>query len=93
MRIDRLLLDDDLVVTEGELLVAVPGGNLGQMGVTLPEGASPRVAHVVQIRLGIFWPFTAAGKLAGEEIYFGSKPAYLRPLEPGERLFGGPVRP
>jgi hypothetical protein len=93
MRIDRVLLDDDLVVTEGDLLVAVSGDNLRQMGVTLPEGADPRVPHVARIRLAIFWPFTAAGKLAGEEIYFGSKPGYLRLLEPGERLFGGPVRP
>lgn len=92
MTIERMIVDDDLIFTEGHLLLAVEKERAAELaGSEAAKGLDPSTKHVVSIRLGIVWPYAPDARLLGENIYFGSKAEVIRPLEPGEKLYTGPV--
>jgi len=65
--IDRVIVDEYSVFTEGLLRSAVPGCTLLEMGI---EVDSPDAYYVAEDRCGVVWPIDAAtGLLKGEEIY------------------------
>lgn len=64
--IDRIVCDDDTIVTEGWFKQIYPGTVLQSRGVEVDD---PSAAFLVTTRLTIFWPYDADGKLIGEDSY------------------------
>ena len=67
--VDRVIVDDDAVFTEGIMRMAYPGSTLALMEIEVDE---PEAFYVAQTRMGIVWPVDSSeGKLVGEETYSG----------------------
>jgi len=72
--IRRIVVDEDAVVTEGRMLMRVPGSVLLASGIESVEG-EPVDADATYISSGqilTVWPAAADGRLMGEDIYMGS---------------------
>jgi hypothetical protein len=83
--VSRVVVDDENVVTEGLFRHALSGGLLGPLGASA-DGLSiePGRSYLVEYLALVIWPITPEGKIAGEDIYFGTAPTVVRALEPGE---------
>jgi len=82
--IDRIVVDDDTVVTEGWFHQIFPGATLAARGVEVDD---PDAAYVVTMRLLLLWPFTGGGELIGEDSYAGGRmfaPGSVRKLTDAE---------
>lgn len=64
--IDRVAVDDDLVMTEGWLKIIYPGAAAQQIGVEVDD---PDGDYLVVFRQLINWPIDADGKIMGEDAY------------------------
>ena len=64
--IERIIIGDDTLVTEGEIKVPFSGEMLNAMGVT---DAKPGSTYATRGRTVTFWPFSPEGKIIGEDIY------------------------
>jgi hypothetical protein len=64
--IERIIVGDDPLVTEGEIRVPFSGEVMNAMGVA---GAKPGATYATQGRTVTFWPFSPDGKIIGEDIY------------------------
>ena len=64
--IERIVADEECVVTEGDFLQVYPGHVLRERGLDVDD---PDATYAVKIRLAIFWPFAPDGKLIGEDSY------------------------
>ena len=64
--VDRLVVDDDCVITEGLMKIAYPGSLLKLMGHAVPD---PGAAYLFQTRMCILWPMDADGLVIGEHTY------------------------
>lgn len=64
--IQRIVVDDDCIVTEGPFIQLYPGWVLKSRGV---EDVDDSAVYAVSNQLTIFWPFDEAGKLIGEDSY------------------------
>lgn len=85
--VEKIIVDDNAVVTEGRLRNAYAGAVVLAAGVTEVNGepVDPDAKYVGEAQLLTVWPADADGKLIGEDIYFGSSPfACLQKLAPGE---------
>jgi hypothetical protein len=90
--VDRVVLDDQHVVTEGALQLALPAASVEAMGVdTSGQSLEPGGRYLVELRVVVLWPFSTDAKIAGEDIYFGSAPVLVRPLAPDEILYAAPT--
>ena len=72
----RILVDDTGVVTEGKVRQVYASAVLEEMGVTEVHGQA-LAAHefwLSNAQLITVWPNDGAGKLVGEDIYFGEDP-------------------
>jgi ketosteroid isomerase-like protein len=67
--IDRLVVDQDCVLTEGVMRMAYPGRTLQAMGITVDD---PDAHYLYEARMATLWPFDADGKVLGEDTYTGS---------------------
>ena len=65
-RIERIVVDDDCIVTEGWFDQVFPGRVLEGRGATIDD---PDAVYVLRMRLLLLWPFDADGKLVGEDSY------------------------
>ncbi len=74
--IDRLVLDDDCLVTEGFLKQILPGGYAARIGLTVDDEDAYYLAVFRQL---ILWPVDADGKICGEDSY-NSAPASVTKL-------------
>jgi hypothetical protein len=82
--IERMIVDDDTVVTEGWFHQIFPGTTLIARGLEVDD---PDAAYLSTMRLLLLWPFTAAGELIGEDSYAGSRmfgPGTVRKLAEDE---------
>ena len=82
--IDRFVIDDDTVVTEGFFDQIFPGHVLVSRGVEVDD---PDAVYVVRVRLLILWPFDADAKLVGEDSYINGvmlAPENIRKLDADE---------
>lgn len=78
--IDRIVVDEHTVVTEGWFRQIFPGTTLQARGVAVDD---PSVPHLVTTRLILLWPFTDDGELIGEDSYAGGAmfaPSSIRAL-------------
>ena len=75
--VERIVVDDGAVITEGQVKNVQKGANLKAMGVEEVEGAPVEddELFVTTAQLVTEWPADEKGKLVGEDIYFGENSA------------------
>jgi hypothetical protein len=64
--VERLLVDDEHVVTEGVMKIAYPGNLLRLMGHAVPD---PDASYLFQTRMCVIWPMDEDGLVIGEDTY------------------------
>ena len=67
--LDRVIVDDHAVFTEGVMRMAYPGRTLEAMGIDVPDVES---FYLSEVRMGIVWPIDLddpEARLSGEEVY------------------------
>ena len=64
--IDRLVVDDDCIVTEGWFKQLYPGWVLKLRNAPIDDESA---VYMVTMRLTLFWPYDDDGKLTGEDSY------------------------
>jgi hypothetical protein len=66
--VERLVVDDDFVVTEGLMKIAYPGNLLRLMGHAVDD---PEAFYLFQTPMCVVWPMDEDGKVIGEDTYTG----------------------
>ena len=65
--VDRVIVDETTVITEGRMRMAYPGKTLIEQGIDIDD---PDALYLTDFRQIYIWPVDpAVGKLIGEEIY------------------------
>jgi hypothetical protein len=85
--LDRIVVDDRTVVTEGWFRQLFPGRTLRDRGLDHELVDDPDAVYLVTTRLLLLWPFTEGGELIGEDSYAGGRmfaPESIRKLDPDE---------
>ena len=74
--IERIVVDEDTVVTEGKIHQTVPGAAIAASGVEEVEGerVDGDATYLSETHIVTVWPMTSDGRIIGEDIYFGSPP-------------------
>jgi hypothetical protein len=74
--IERIVVDEDTVVTEGKIRQKVAADALEASGIKDVEGEpiDHEATYIAETHIVTVWPMTAEGKIIGEDIYFGSPP-------------------
>lgn len=75
--VERIVVDDGAVITEGQVKNVQKGATLKAMGVEEVDGApvGDDELFVTTAQLVTVWPADPDGKLVGEDIYFGENSA------------------
>jgi ketosteroid isomerase-like protein len=63
---DRLVVDDDCVLTEGTMRIAYPGNLLRFMGHAIDD---PEAFYLYETRMAVVWPLDAQSLVIGEDTY------------------------
>ena len=79
--IDRIVVDDGAVLTEGWLSAIQQGRICRKYGWVVDDDDA---AYLVRRRTVIIWPFDAAGEMIGEDGYTSTDLGAARKLEPEE---------
>jgi len=82
MNVERLVVDQDCVLTEGVLRIAYPGSLLRELRSEVDD---PDASYLYEARMAIVWSFDEQGLISGEDSYVvedGFK--NLRKLKPEE---------
>lgn len=66
MDIDRLVVDEHCVITEGLMRIAYPGRVLNAIGHPVDD---PDAYYLFETRMAIFWPMDEQGRVVGEDSY------------------------
>ncbi len=66
--LDRLVADEDCVLTEGVMRMAYPGATLIAMGHEVDD---PQAYYLFETRMAVLWPFAEDGLAKGEDSYSG----------------------
>ena len=66
--VDRLVVDQDCVLTEGVMRMAYPGSTLKLMGKEVDD---PEAHYLYEARMAVLWPIDAEGKILAEVSYTG----------------------
>ena len=64
--VDRLVVDDDCVLTEGTMRIAYPGSLLRFMGHEVDD---PDAFYLYETRMAVVWPMDRHGLVIGEDSY------------------------
>ena len=74
--VDRIVADEDAVVTEGRMRSLMPGIALKGSGVEAVDGepVDDAAEYVAEWQILTVWPIAENGRIIGEDIYFGSNP-------------------
>jgi len=76
---DRIVVDDDTIVTEGDFRALYYGAHLAKRGFPVDD---PEGFYVLSLRMLIVWPFDADGFIIGEETYSAvTAPDFLTKLD------------
>ena len=79
--IDRIVVDDDCIVTEGWIRAINKGAIARARGWSIDDDDAH---YLVTQRVVIFWPFDAAGQMLGEDGYANLDPHAVRKLDDSE---------
>ena len=79
--IDRIVVDDECVVTEGWIRAINKGSVAKARGWIVDEDDGD---YLVTQRVVLFWPFNEAGQMVGEDGYANLDPRAARPLDESE---------
>ena len=66
--VDRLVVDDDCIVTEGVMRIAYPGTIVQLLGHTVDD---PDAYYLFEARMAVLWPMNEHGLVIGEDTYTG----------------------
>jgi len=66
--LDRLVVDEDCVLTEGTMRIAYPGATLQAMGHEVDD---PQAFYLYETRMAVVWPLDEDGLVLGEDSYTG----------------------
>jgi hypothetical protein len=75
---DRVIVGDDAVVTDGVLRSVMWGRDMQEMGMPVDD---PDACYLVQYRNLISWPFNEEGYIVGEESYACPVKDYITKIE------------
>ncbi len=76
---DRIVVDDDTIVTEGDYRSLYYGADAAKRGFPVDD---PEGFYLLSLRMLIVWPFDAEGFIRGEETYSAvTTPDFLKKLE------------
>jgi hypothetical protein len=76
---DRIVVDDDTIVTEGNLRSLYYGADAAKRGYPVDD---PEGFYLLTLRMLIAWPFDADGFIIGEETYSAvTTPDFLTKVE------------
>jgi hypothetical protein len=64
--VQRLVVDEDLVITEGLMKIAYPGALLRLMGHAVDD---PESSYLFETRMCVIWPMDVEGKVVAEDSY------------------------
>lgn len=79
---DRIVVDDDTIVTEGDFRSLYYGADAAKRGFPVDD---PEGFYVLSLRMLIVWPFDADGFIIGEETYTAvTTPDFLTKVEISE---------
>ena len=81
--VDKVVVSDNHVITEGQVKQVHQGASLTAMGIEQVDGepVNDDDLFVATAQLVTLWPGDADAKLIGEDIYFGTNaPGPIRPL-------------
>ena len=67
--IDRLVVDQHCVITEGRMRIAYPGSLLEGMGYSVDDA---NAYYLYETRSAIVWPINEDGLISGEDSYTGN---------------------
>src|SRR4029450_2928495 len=70
--VERLVVDDDCVVTEGMMRIAYPGTTLQAMGRS-DDVDDPAAYYLYEARMLVVWPYDADGMVVAEGGYTASE--------------------
>lgn len=79
--IERLVVDDDTIVTEMAVRQAMPGPIARANGYQVDDDSA---FYLIEFRTVVLWRFLSDGKLAGEDAYSSRNLADIRKLEDTE---------
>jgi hypothetical protein len=80
--IDRMVVDDETVITEGYMTMLYTGGDAIATGLPVDD---PEAFYAVKTRMMIVWPFDEDGMLAGEDSYSApAREGFITKLAPDE---------
>lgn len=79
---DRIVVDDDTIVTEGNFRSLYYGADAAKRGFPVDD---PEGFYLLSLRMLIVWPFDAEGFIIGEETYSAvTTPDFLKKVETSE---------
>jgi hypothetical protein len=79
---DRIVVDDDTIVTEGNFRSLYYGADAARRGFPVDD---PEAFYLLSLRMLIIWPFDADGFIKGEETYSAvTTPDFLTKVEDSE---------
>jgi len=82
MDMDRIVVDDDTIVTEGYMRSLYYGADAASRGFPVDDQGG---FYVLTLRMLIVWPFDADGFITGEETYSAvTTPDFLKKIETSE---------
>jgi hypothetical protein len=64
--VERLVVDDDCIATEGVMRIAYPGHVVAAMGKDVDD---PDAYYLYEARMCVLWPYDADGLLLAEDAY------------------------
>ena len=66
--VDRLVVDEDCIVTEGVMRIAYPGTIVQLLGHAVDD---PDAHYLFEARMAVLWPMDEHGLVIGEDTYTG----------------------
>ncbi len=82
--VERLVVDRDCILTEGQMRIAYPGRTLLAMGIAVDD---PDADYLYEARMAVVWPIGDDGLFLGEDTYVdrdGFAGIASRRIDPGD---------
>lgn len=91
--VDRVVVDDGAVVTDGVFRHAYPGAQLVADGVVAASAVEPGDRYLLEYRALVVWVMDGDARITGEDTYKGEPARVVRRLAEGELPHLGLTQP